>query len=146
MSRSGYTDDYDEDGTGGLWRGAVERAIRGKRGQAMFRELLAALDAMPDKSLAADSLVTAEGEFCTLGALGHARGIDMKPIDPEDWNAVAKSFDIAPALVREVVYMNDEFEDGNHSVAGKWTYSPETPAQRWTRMRAWAAHQLKATP
>jgi hypothetical protein len=33
MSRSGYIDE-DYDNTGGLWRGAVMTAIRGKRGQA----------------------------------------------------------------------------------------------------------------
>ncbi|NDV73529.1 hypothetical protein [Burkholderia cenocepacia] len=110
MSRSGYSDE-DEDGTLGLWRGAVHRAISGKRGQAALRELAAALDAMPVKSLAAESLVNADGRFCTLGALGHARGLDMAPIDPEDWDAVAVAFNIAPAMVREIVYENDEGTD-----------------------------------
>jgi hypothetical protein len=108
VSRSGYSDDYDEDGTGGLWRGAVERSIKGKRGQAALRELAAAMDAMPIKTLAAESLITDDGEFCTLGVLGQARGIDMKPIDPDDWEAVARVFNIAPAMVREIVYENDE--------------------------------------
>ena len=45
MSRSGYSDD-DEDGRLAMWRGAVQSAIRGKRGQAALRELLTALDAM----------------------------------------------------------------------------------------------------
>ncbi|WP_052223899.1 hypothetical protein [Comamonas testosteroni] len=111
MSRSGYTDDYDEDGTGGLWRGAVARAIKGKRGQAALRETLAALESMPQKVLIGESLVTADGEFCTLGALGSARGLDMRAVDPDDWDAVAALFDIAPAMVREIVYENDEGTD-----------------------------------
>ena len=139
MSRSGYTDEGEYSA---LWRGAVERSIKGKRGQTMFRDLLAALDAMPEKILAADSLVTADGEYCTLGALGAARGLDMKPIDPEDYDAVARSFGVAPALVREVVYMNDEAEDGHRCIAGTWTYKPETPAERWTRMRKWVEQQI----
>ena len=112
MNRSGYTDDYDEDGTSGLWRGAVQRAITGKRGQAALLELAAAMDAMASKRLAADSLVSAHGEFCTLGVLGHARGLDMSNIDPEDWDAVAKAFGIALSMVREIVYENDERRDG----------------------------------
>lgn len=108
MSRSGYSDDYDEDGTGGLWRGAVARSIQGKRGQVALRELAAAMDAMPVRQLAAESLVTADGAFCTLGVLGSVRGMDMSTIDPDDWDAVAAAFGIAPAMVREIVYLNDE--------------------------------------
>ncbi|WP_208456724.1 hypothetical protein [Burkholderia gladioli] len=92
----------------GLYRGAVHRAITGKRGQAALRELAAAMDAMPVKTLAAESLVNADGEFCTLGVLGQARGLDMAPIDPEDWDAVAALFNLAPSMVREIVYENDE--------------------------------------
>ncbi|WAL80993.1 hypothetical protein OYT13_15970 [Pandoraea sp. XJJ-1] len=66
------------------------------------------MDAMPDKVLAADSLVNADGEFCTLGVLGHARGLNMEPLDPEDPDAVAEAFNIAPAMAREIVYENDE--------------------------------------
>ena len=69
MSRSGYTDDYD--GWDLIrWRGAVHSAIRGRRGQAALREIIAALDALPEKWLAANSLETADGDYCTLGALG----------------------------------------------------------------------------
>lgn len=46
MSRSGYTDEYgDGDPLAlGRWRQAVKRSIEGKRGQAMLRELLEALE------------------------------------------------------------------------------------------------------
>lgn len=57
MSRSGYTEDCDDNWQLIRWRGAVASAIRGKRGQAFLRELLAALDAMPEKRLIADALV-----------------------------------------------------------------------------------------
>lgn len=137
MSRSGYSDDYDADGTGGLWRGAVTRAIKGKRGQALLREVAAALDAMPSKTLVAESLVTADGQFCTLGALGAVRGLDLKTIHPEDWDQVAKAFNVAPALVREIVYENDEAGD-----VMRWNQPPETDAERWARMRAWVAKQI----
>lgn len=168
MSRSGCTDDYDEDGTGGLWRGAVARAINGKRGQAALRETLAALESMPQKILIGESLVTADGEFCTLGALGAARGLDMSAVDPEDWDAVAALFDIAPAMVREIVYENDEGTDthewidmvicgpmppyhfppyGNktHERSVRVRVDPAVVAEkRWQHMHAWVSKQLAA--
>lgn len=143
MSRSGYSDECENLG---LWRGAVERAIKGKRGQAMLRDLLAALDAMPEKALVADSLVTAEGEFCTLGALGRVRGIDMTKLDPEDRESVAGAFGIATAMAQEIVYMNDEYEDGHRCWSGRWVYEPETDEERFERMRAWVAKQIKEAP
>ena len=166
MSRSGYTDDYDEDGTGGLWRGAVQRAITGKRGQAALLELVSAMDAMASKRLAADSLVSADGEFCTLGVLGQARGLDMSRIDPEDWDAVAEAFGIAPSMVREIVYENDEQRDGEqwmnwevcgpmrcdwphwerHERSGYRSIGRDPEEVRWTRMRKWAQDHLAITP
>ncbi|MDE4924327.1 hypothetical protein PQH03_06770 [Ralstonia insidiosa] len=165
MSRSGYTDDGDEDGTFGLWRGSVTRAIQGKRGQQALKDLAAAMDAMPVKTLAAESLVTDGGEFCTLGVLGNARGLDMKPIDPEDWDAVAEAFNLAPAMVREIVYENDEGllthehsyveicgpvrpwypEYGSHSVRVSVAIPPEVLGKRrWKRMRKWVADNISA--
>lgn len=130
MSRSGYNDDC-----GGWdlirWRGAVNSALKGKRGQAFLAELRDALDAMPDKRLIADSL-QAEGEFCTIGVLGAKRGVDMAVLDPDDREAVGEAFGISPAMASEIVFMNDE---------GSW--QAETPEQRWTRMRDWVESNIK---
>jgi hypothetical protein len=160
MSRSGYSDDCDNLG---LWRGAVERSIRGRRGQAALKELAKAMDAMPNKVLAAESLVTHDGPFCTLGVLGQARGLNMEPLDPEDWDAAAKAFNIAPAMVREIVYENDEaispYEWVDFVLCGpirtQYPYwerhigtlrvaIPEEVlgAQRWQRMRQWVESNL----
>lgn len=129
MSRSEYTDDLD---SWALirWRGAVKSAIRGARGQQFFKELLAALDAMPNKALIADELES-DGNFCALGVLGNARNLDMSRIDPDDSELVAMEFNIAEALAREVVYMNDD---------GWWP--KEEPSQRWERMRQWVCEQI----
>ncbi len=131
MSRSGYSDCCDDNWALICWRGAVNSAIKGKRGQAFLRELIAALDALPEKKLIAHELEEA-GEFCALGAVGKCRGMDIKNIDPEDPQSVAKAFGIAPALAREIVFMNDE---SHH-------YCPEPPENRWRRMRAWAEGEL----
>lgn len=56
MSRSGYCDDIEDPLELGRWRAQVRSATRGKRGQKLLRDLLAALDAMPDKRLVANQL------------------------------------------------------------------------------------------
>lgn len=134
MSRSGYSDDCCGRELS-LWRGAVERAIKGKRGQAFLREALAALDAMPEKRLTTDSLhEPATGEFCTLGVVGAARGMDMTPLEQAERDDVARGFDIAEALAAEIMFENDE--------RGPWR-EKESPEARWLRMRAWlVAHIL----
>lgn len=141
MSRSGYSDDCD--GWALIrWRGAVNSAINGKRGQAFLRETLAALDAMPEKRLVADSLHDqVVGQFCTLGAVGAARGIDMKPLEDMDHDAVANAFDISEALAAEIMFENDEgsgyaFWYVNNSKS-------TTPEQRWQHMRNWIAKHIK---
>ena len=145
MSRSGYTDDYEDTWALIRWRGAVASAVRGKRGQAALREIAAALDAMPVKELAAESLITADGEFCTLGALGHARGIDMAPIDPEDRQAVAREFGIAEALAAEIMWMNDEVCDNWTWVDNKRVPHEKAAASRWRHMRSWVEEQIANT-
>lgn len=163
MSRSGYTDDNEDQWALICWRGAVKSSIRGKRGQAALKDLAAAMDAMPEKRLAAESLVTEDGEFCTLGVLGQARGIDMNAIDPDDWDAVAVKFNLAPAMVREIVYENDEVLD-KYDWADVEIYGPIRPyesrrrlvrvdipgetlsAQRWYRMRQWVESNLIKEP
>jgi hypothetical protein len=140
MSRSGYTDGYDDDLALGRWRGMVASAIRGKRGQKLLTDLAAALDAMPEKALIIGELETAEGEVCALGALGKARGLDMAAIDPSEPDVVAAAFDIAECLAQEIVWMNDEnFDyrwDGNNRVE-------ITPEERWAGMRVWVAKQIR---
>lgn len=144
MSRSGYHDDCDDMWASIRWRGAVASAMRGKRGQQALREIAAALDAMPVKELAAESLVTAEGEYCTLGALGQARGIDMAPLDPEDREAVAAAFGIAPAMAAEIVYENDDGFDGRDWDSKEFAMFPEAAARRWRHMRKWIQEQIDA--
>lgn len=150
MSRSGYTEDQDDQWAHIRWRGAVKSALRGKRGQAFLREMAAAMDAMPVKRLVAMELEAA-GEVCAIGSVGRARGVDMSKLDPEDYSTVAGTFGIAECMAQEIVYMNDEYwywsTDAkgviNKDEAGKHLYI--TPEERFTKMRAWIeAHIAKA--
>lgn len=131
MSRSGYDDNYDDEDLFNLWRNAVERAIKGKRGQSFLREMRDALDAMHDKKLIAHKLIQ-DGEVCAIGSVGVARGTRMDDLDPERPDVIAGRFGISTALVREIEFMNDE---------GCWNL--ESPQARWCRMRAWVSAQIK---
>lgn len=141
MSRSGYCDDNEDNWRHICWRGAVTSAIKGKRGQAMLIELRDALDAMPVKRLVREVL-QAEGEFCTLGVLGAKRGIDMSHLDPDCSEDVSAAFGIADAMVREIVYENDEFFGSYKLVDGEQKWVRETPEERWIRMRKWVDQQI----
>ena len=127
MNRSGYVDDFDT-WASIKWRGAVKSAIRGKRGQAFFRKLIAALDAMPEKKLVAHDLVTDEGEVCALGAAGIAHGIPVHDVKPDDHDELARRFDVAPALIKETEFVNDD----------DFGYSVPTDERRWQLVRNWA--------
>ena len=132
MSRSGYSDDICEyQWQHIMYRGAVASAFRGKRGQDFLKEMLVALDALPEKKLVAEELETVDGAVCAIGAVGKARGIDQKAIDPEDAVRVAGTFGVAESMAREIVYVNDD-----------WGPSKETPEARFIRMRAWIVQHL----
>ena len=130
MSRSGYSYDCD-DWALIRWRGAVDKAILGTRGQHFLHDLRDALDAMPVKRLIKDALQQ-DGEVCALGAVGVKRGIDMSTIDPEERDDVAAAFNIAPALAAEVACVNDDDYDWVH----------ESSEQRWQRVRRWVDDQI----
>lgn len=142
MSRSGYSDDCEDNWGWIQWRGRVASAMRGKRGQAFLQEMLEAMAALPLPRLIRDDLAAADrvsfshwglieaDSVCAIGAVGKARGIDMTELDPEDYEAVAAKFNIPTVLAQEIVYMNDE------------AFWRETPEARFARMRKWIEKAL----
>lgn len=133
MGRSGYSDDCE-----GLelWRGAVESALSGRRGQAFLREMLLALDALPQKRLISDSLVDPDGEVCALGAVARLRALAVAGVDTEDRDQLSELFGIAPAMAAEVMYVNDEEWDR------VWPRESETPEKRFARVRKWIVARI----
>ncbi len=140
MSRSGYSDDYDDDTylRLGSWRGRVASALRGKRGQKLLFDLVTALDAMPVKRLIKDDLRvesedTSACGVCALGAVAKLRGIDTAPleelVDANEHDGLGAAFDIAGPLAAEIMYENDE--------------NALSPEQRWQYMRKWALAHLR---
>ena len=141
MSRSNYSDELDYD-TLNLYRANVDRSLAGKRGQAFLREMLAAMDAMPEKRLIANALEMTtqaarrnnellgvaryEAGVCAIGSVGRARSYDLFALDPNDTERIGKFFGIATCMAAEIEYINDELGLMN-----------ETPEQRFIRVRAW---------
>jgi len=132
MSRSGYHDDLDNWAMI-QWRGQVMSSIKGKRGQKLLRDLIEALDGIPDKRLITSALKDEKGEVCALGAVFKRRGISLGEPDEYDFDPelVASQLDVAEQLVREIAYENDQ---------GGWR---ETPEYRWSRLKRWAELNLK---
>jgi hypothetical protein len=144
MSRSGYTEDVEDPWPLIRWRGQVASAIRGKRGQAFLRELVEALDALPEKKLIAHEFVVYAPSFvpptlskhvvpgvCAIGSVGLKRGVDLLAVDPDNYDRIAAIFGIAHQLVQEIEYINDE------------ALCYATPEQRWQKIRDWAVQQLR---
>lgn len=136
MSRSSYDEDC-EPWDLIRWRGAVASAVRGRRGQAFLKEMLAAFDALPTKRLIENELEE-DGDVCALGAVGKARGLNLQSIDPDDLSTVAGKFEIAEALAAEIMFENDEGA-GSRS-------SREAPEKRYDRMRRWIAALIHPEP
>lgn len=130
MSRSGYSDDSDYKLLN-LYRGSVDRAIGGKRGQVFLHNLGMAMDAMPEKRLIAGDLVTESGETCAIGVICKARGLDVSRVDVENNTAVGKLVNIAESMAAEIAFENDE------------RMANESPEQRWIRMRKWVDENSK---
>ena len=133
MSRSGYRDDCDDQWGLIRRRGAVASAIRGKRGQAFLREMLAALDALPEKRLIENDLEHGR-TVSALGAVGKARGTPMANIDFEDQKSVAAAFSIPITLAGEIMSINDE------------AWNKERPEHRYIRVRKWVESKLADNP
>jgi hypothetical protein len=131
MSRSGYSDDCDDNQLY-LYRQAVDKAICGKIGQAFLKELARAMDEMPVKRLIHGELVSDQGEVCAIGVVCKKRNLDVSDLDIYDSNAVAKTVGIARALAAEIEYENDE----------GCSHNSENPEQRWNRVRKWVQEQI----
>lgn len=167
MSRSGYSEDCENLE---LYRAAVRRASRGKRGKAFFKRLVEALEALPVKELEARILVTqpAEGnpdkpyECCAMGAvlltevdeehplaevLKSARGGEEPP-PRKEWQEDDVEFENATidALARHLNIapsLAREVAFENDETQYYRGGDAETPAQRYDRMLRWAKNAVE---
>ena len=68
---------------------------------------ITALDALPDKALIAEELEQ-DGYVCAIGSVGKMNGMDLSKLDPENHEQLADAFDISPAMVKEIEFINDD--------------------------------------
>lgn len=170
MSRSGLVEDDGDDVLAhGRWRGAVQSAMRGKRGQAFLRELADALDAMPEKVLVAGALQSDDGCHCTLGVIANKRGLDVAAMDVDDYAGIADSLSVNAKIAQEIMWENDEcffdwewvevaicgpmrppfYERGRgwvHEEHNRHVRITKENAgfKRWQHMRSWVAASIKS--
>jgi hypothetical protein len=133
-----------------LYESIVDRAIKGKRGQKLLKELEAALAALPEKKLI-HFYFSKDGQVCSLGALALKREMeggknreealelindkfDKKEQENEYFNMPAyagKELDIARTLAHEIMCENDEAD-----------YKC-TPEERYSRVLNWVRCKIK---
>lgn len=132
MSRSGYSEDYEDCE---LFEQAVFRAICGRRGQALLKDMLAALNALPHKRLIANELISTRGEVCAIASVMIARGIatDGYHFDDDPYNCaerIASKLNIATSLAQEIQHLNDE------------VCECKTPEQRYEYIHSWVRQHI----
>lgn len=146
---TGRTDlGYNDEGMPiGLWRGAVKKAIEGRRGQAALRELLAALLALPEHRLAFDSLYDGR-DSCAIGVLALSRAQDAEERDEvilqllgEDGGDIVamsqfafEELGLTYTLAWEIIEANDS--DEGHL----------TPEERWREVVGWVRARIYEPP
>ena len=119
-------------------------AIRSKRGQKLLRDLLGALDAMPEKLLIASDFVWPDGKCCALGALGLTRGMDSEYMQSMgvdclvDFSKAARAFAAPPSLIEWIMRENDL------GMGAQRMNRSEAQKQRWIYMRALVASKITA--
>jgi hypothetical protein len=172
MSRipEGECDDEESTRRWSLQRANTARQIKSKHGQAFLRELLAALESLPEKRLI-EGAIAKDGCVCTFGALALRRRVDggedreavlselaSHNVDPNDddfdgvyiWDWAVQAL-AAPSLIAwEIPAENDDDgeryighvkeADSDRLVA---SYEEITPEERYARMVSWIRAQLK---
>lgn len=101
-----------------------EEAARTPHGQAMFRDLIAGLDALPRRVLITGTMENVDGDVCAMMALHRFSDYQY------DCETIAEELLIRTRIIR----VNDS------------DCSYLTPSERWAHVRAWAQSQITETP
>ncbi len=130
--------------------GNVTRAINGKKGQRVLKELEAALLALPKKRLIHGQFARYDGDVCAMAALllsrTLARGVcrseapdvmaQQIDFDAQGWDAIERAsgvLKICEPLVWAIVEQNDE-------------YGGQTPEETYERVLNWVRSNMKQEP
>ena len=160
MSRINYSDDEQYPGQFNLWQANCNRSVTGKQGQAVLRELEAALVALPSKRLRSH-VVACDGDVCAVGAfllMRKAKEVGsveeaQRQLETEmgdEWDQADIETDELgiqagmPRLVAwKLVELNDiEFDRKWDPIALRSV--DITPEERYDRLLAWVRSKLKS--
>lgn len=156
MSRVYYSDDEEFPGEFNLQEANTNRSMRGKQGQAVLREMEAALVALPRKRLI-QGAVACDGDVCAVGAVlavrkATAEGVSVEEAtarlgvelgerwEQEDDDTQQRGEDAGmPRLVAwRLVALNDvDFGD-------EYIGRAITPEQRYEKVLAWVQEHLRS--
>lgn len=141
MSRF-WDDESDDPLDWGRYEAAKLSTLRGRRGQAFLRELVAALDALPQPELSEGALGDRRtGCVCALGAVALAQGDSFDDLAKDNGNwgpdEAAEWYSISPTLANEIISANDDWRDGN---------TVDVRRSRWRHVRSWAVSHLIKPP
>ena len=170
--RLNWTDYENFSGQFELWQANCRRSLKGRRGQAALRELIAALNSLPEKRLIHGSLCK-DGDVCAVGAIALQRRVhageeraavlsDLEANSTDEWGESEETDEYAagalglPRLVAwKIVEQNDIINDDvwevhhgpvrpHHASYKGWIahVRPMTPEERYERILAWAKKQL----
>lgn len=149
VSRFDYDGEEMTRGQQNLWDANVERALNGRKGQAMLRELEQALLALPHKRLI-DSDFKQDGDVCVVGALAIQRvkrfletddfqtaysGLPDFEGEPDEiaWYAETH-LGMSRLLAWHLQFKNDE------------EYAGASPELRYDNMLQWVRSRIVAVP
>ena len=161
-SRFDYHDDYgDEDPNlvWGRWEGRVKAVMKGRPAQVAFRQMEAALLALPERRLITGAICAEDGGVCALGAWALHQGGEYSEIDlgyPQEWEGGREAlrrrwlsdqdyfgdeqavqefgqatFGITPTLAWILAERNDE------------AYRDLSPERRWEAMLRWVREHIQ---
>jgi hypothetical protein len=127
------------------YRGALRNAIKGKRGQAFLKELLEAIEALPEKKLAVGAFRDRDGCASALGALALKRGHSPDELAGFHYmtpDQLARFFGIQPVLIRHIVHMHDVeipfiCAYRHNNITLEIEDDEETRAEAWRDMHNW---------
>ncbi len=154
--RIAYSDEEDFPGQFALYRANTDKQLDGRQGQAVLRELEAALLALPRKRLARKQIAK-DGDVCAVGALiwlkhtkaGRDPDAAIKQLEDEYYDPardseyfhddytdnIAVHEGVAPALVAwRLVELNDVLLEDC------------TPEERYEQVLSWVRNRIKETP
>lgn len=132
----------------------MECSLRGKKGQAVLKELEAALVALPEKRLIEGALYL-DGQVCALGALMLKRETDKRKSGLEPWFAAV----LAVAWLQKVsnkcgvdsyqaVLEAQKYLHTTRALAARIAFSNDedcqaaTPEVRYEKMLAWVRREI----